>query len=58
MLCGEVTYMLADSTQASFITVDPTGLVTLETVSDTSLIGEYTVQIMAYLNEIDPEATF
>ena len=55
--CGEVSYILADATQASFITVEPTGLVTLLTVSNTSLIGVHTVEIMAFLKEEDPEAT-
>ena len=55
--CGDVAYIIADATQESFITVDPIGLVTLQTVSDTSLIGVHTVQIMAFLKEGDPEAT-
>ena len=56
--CGTVTYILADTTQASFITVESTGLITLMAISDTSLVGNYTVQVMAYLNEIDPDAVY
>ena len=49
--------MLADSDQASFITVDATGLITLKLVTDKDLIGIHTVQFKAYLKESDPEAT-
>lgn len=41
--CGTVAYMLADEADASLITVDPSGQIILESISDPSLVGTYTV---------------
>ena len=56
--CGEVTYALVNETLAEMLTLDnDTGLVTLESVSETSWVGTHPVQFVAYLSEYDPSGT-
>lgn len=41
--CDEVIYKLADEAQASFVDVEPTGLITLKSISDSGLAGTHVV---------------
>ena len=57
-LCGKVGFRLTSTEAEAIVTLDETSVVSLNEITDESLVGIHTVSFEAFLVDIDPEALF
>ena len=55
--CGSLGFQLVDDTQQALVNLI-SGVVTLQTVTDKTWIGEHVVQFEAFMIDIDPNALY